>query len=67
MSAADTAGVGGGFAKAESPALLVDRQFEDLNALSQKRGDSPAPLDGLIGDLADLFAYLSDLEAAGGG
>ncbi|MEJ1408776.1 MAG: type VI secretion system membrane subunit TssM [Candidatus Sedimenticola sp. (ex Thyasira tokunagai)] len=67
MSAADTAGVGGGLAKAESPALLVDRQFEDLNALSQKRGDNPAPLDGLIGDLADLFAYLSDLEAAGGG
>lgn len=65
MSAASKAGVESELPKKENPAQQVDQEFEDLNALSQKRGDNPPPLEGLIGDLGDLFGYLSDLEASG--
>jgi len=65
MRAADKSGLsqpGGG--QAEDSIHQVDDEFERLDNLVQKRGDSPPPIEGLIGDLADLLNFLSDLEAA---
>ncbi|MDJ0807733.1 MAG: type VI secretion system membrane subunit TssM, partial [Gammaproteobacteria bacterium] len=67
MSAADKAGLSAaGGTQEEQAVRQVDETFERLNLLVQKRGDSPAPVEALIGDLGDLLAFLADLEAAGG-
>lgn len=66
MNAAGKAGVSGETAEKEDLTIRqVDEEFELLNNLVQKRGDNPAPIEALIGDLADLLSFLSDLESAG--
>jgi type VI secretion system protein ImpL len=65
MRAADKSGLKSGSSDEPDELIrLVDEEFERLNNLVQKRGDNPTPLDAVIGDLADLLNFLSDLEAA---
>ncbi|MEN8179349.1 MAG: type VI secretion system membrane subunit TssM [Pseudomonadota bacterium] len=67
MNAANKAGLSAtGDAQEDVAVRQVDETFEKLNLLVQKRGDSPPPVEALIGDLGDLLSFLADLEAAGG-
>lgn len=49
------------------PEGIVDREFEALNKLVLTRGSGPAPLDGLLGMLAELYGQLSSLQGGMGG
>ncbi len=49
---------------AKNPLTEVDRHFERLNA--QMRGETP-PIDRILANLADLYAYMSDVASTSGG
>jgi type VI secretion system protein ImpL len=66
MRAANKSGLSAPGTEQEDPVRQVDESFERLNMLVQRRGDNPAPIEALIGDLGDLLNFLADLEAAGG-
>ncbi len=40
---------------------IVDRSFAGLHTLSTAKEDRPAPLDGLLGDLQELYYYIDTL------
>jgi len=40
---------------------LVDRSFAGLHSLADKRESGPSPLDGLLGDLQELYLYIDQL------
>ncbi len=48
----------------KNPLTEVDQHFEALNA--QFRGDAP-PIDRILTNLADLYAYMSDIASTSGG
>ena len=48
----------------KNPLTEVDRHFERLNA--QLHGETP-PIDRILANLADLYAYMSDVASVSGG
>jgi type VI secretion system protein ImpL len=48
----------------ELPGAVVQRHFERLTVLVRSRGEAPAPIERLIGLIADLLGYLGSI--AGG-
>jgi len=40
---------------------LVDRSFASLHRLTDARENGPSPLDGLLGDLQELYLYIDQL------
>ena len=59
--------VGAASGEVELPGAVVSREFEEINALVRKQGDSAPPLDRLIGVIAELYGQFTAASSAQAG
>lgn len=48
----------------EDPGSIVQKSFDPMIDLATRRGDAPAPIDGILTQFSELHAYLTELSSA---